>query len=277
MQTIKQLIPLSIKENIKDIRDTLQRRRLFGRNAVLVPPKKLMFDGPVDYYIFKQNGEEYLKFYIELCDLKPDEKVLDVGSGVGRKTLPLTSYLNRSGSYEGLDIVKAGVEWCQQHITPRFPQFRFQQIDVLNKLYNPTGSGQAATYRFPFDDRYFDFVVLGSVFTHMMPEEMENYLSEIARVLKQGGRCLITFFLLNDESLPLIEAGKSKLDLRHIATHCRFLDSAAPEKAVGYDENYVHEVYKTCGLEIQQPIRYGSWCGRNEFLTYQDIIIAHKV
>ena len=49
----------------------------------------------------------------------------------------------------------------------------------------------------------------------MVAEEVEHYLSEIARVLKPGGRCLISFFLLNEESLGLIARGKSTIDLRH--------------------------------------------------------------
>jgi len=75
-------------------------RRLFGRYADLVPPTEMMFDGPVGYDLFKENGEEFLEHYVKLGGLEPDERMLDLGSGIGRKTLPLVSYLSRSGSYE---------------------------------------------------------------------------------------------------------------------------------------------------------------------------------
>jgi ubiquinone/menaquinone biosynthesis C-methylase UbiE len=37
-----------------------------------------------------------------------------------------------------------------------------------------------------------------SLFTHIRPAEVENYLREMARVLKPGGRCLAAFFMLNE-------------------------------------------------------------------------------
>ena len=46
----------------------------------------------------------------------------------------------------------------------------------------------------------------------MLPLDMENYLSEISRVLKTGGRYLITFIILKSESEGLIRSGHSTLD-----------------------------------------------------------------
>lgn len=139
---------------------------------------------------------------------------LHAGCGIGRMAVPLTGYLSAEGSYEGFDIVPEGVRWCQENITPKYPNFRFQIADVHNDRYHPEGSQKASEYRFPYADGSFDFVFLTSVFTHMLPQDMENYLSEISRILRSGGRCLITFFLLNAESLKLIEMGASDLDFQ---------------------------------------------------------------
>ena len=49
----------------------------------------------------------------------------------------------------------------------------------------------------------------------MLPEEVSNYLSEIERVMKPGGRAVITFFLLNQESLKLVGSGMSTIDFRY--------------------------------------------------------------
>jgi hypothetical protein len=46
----------------------------------------------------------------------------------------------------------------------------------------------------------------------MLPDEVSNYLSEIEQVMKPGGRAMITFFLLNQESLKLMESGMSTID-----------------------------------------------------------------
>ena len=118
--------------------------------------------------------------------------------------------------------------------------------------------------------------VLGSVFTHLLPEDVENYLAQVARVLKPGGRCLITFFLLNQESLDLIETGRSTLDLRHGEGAYRVADPLVPERTIGYDERYVEQLYARCGLAVRRPIHYGSWCGRGDFLSYQDVVVAEK-
>lgn len=248
----------------------------FGRHSQLVPPVALMHDGPQSYKEFKQNGAEFLRYYVELCGLRPDEKILDVGSGIGRKTLPLVDYLDERGSYDGLELVRSAVDWCTDKYTRRYPNFRFHLIDVYNELYNPAGKYKATEYRFPFVDETFDFVVLNSVFTHMLAEEVEHYLGEIARVLKTGGRCLISFFLLNEESLKLIADDKSTIDLRHEFGPARALSRERPELAIGFEEDYVTRVYRQLGLGIKEPIYYGSWCGRSEYLSFQDLIVAVK-
>jgi SAM-dependent methyltransferase len=276
---IKKLVPAPLRPALESAWWKLQHRyitvKLFGRDAGFVPPLSLMYDGPVGYQEFKENGAEFLKYYIEVCDLRPDEAVLDIGSGTGRKTLPLLGYLSERGSYLGMEIVKSGVEWCREKYAA-VPNFKFQEIDVYNQLYNPQGTYQAAEYKLPLPDVQFDFVVLNSVFTHMMPAEVENYLSEISRVLKKGGRCLISFFLLNAEAEKLIESGVSSKDLKYKFGPARALSEAEPELAIGYDEDFVVKLYRELGLEIQQPIRYGSWCGRKNYLSYQDLVVGIK-
>jgi len=258
------------------VNHTYQTRRLFGRCARFVPPLHLMHDGPIGYQEFKDNGEEFMRYYIEIGGLRPDERMLDVASGIGRKTWPLIAYLSGRGSYEGIDIVKAGVDWCSGKYTAQYPHFKFQHIDVYNKHYNPEGSCQASEYRFPFLDDHFDFVALNSVFTHMSAGEIENYLSEIARVLRPGGRSLITFFLLNAEALELIASGRSTVDLRYQFGPSRAVSRKTPELAIGYDINFVTSLYEKSGLKVSHPIRFGSWCGRSEYLSYQDLVLAVK-
>jgi SAM-dependent methyltransferase len=248
----------------------------FGRRVHLVPPVELMHDGPQSYKDFKQNGAEFFRHYRKLCGLRFNERVLDVGSGIGRKTLPLVNYLKAGGTYDGLELVKNGVEWCTAEYTSKYPNFRFHLIDVYNELYNPEGTYAASEYRFPFAANQFDFVVLNSVFTHMIAAEVENYLREVARVLAPGGRCLISFFLLNEESLRLIETGKSTIELRQQDGPARMVSREKPEIAIGFDEDYIAELYRQFGLQIRKPIHYGSWCGRNKFLSYQDQVVAFK-
>jgi SAM-dependent methyltransferase len=248
---------------------------LFGPLAPLVPAVEDMFDGPQNLEEFKANGEEFLGIYKDICGLQPDEKMLDVGCGIGRKTLLLTQYFNQQAVYEGLDITKAGIDWCSAKITPRFANFHFQHIDVYNKHYNAHGKYQPSEHRFPFADDSFSFVMLGSVFTHMLPGDVENYVSEIHRVLIKGQRCLISYFVLNEESLPLIEAGRSTLDFKYEFDTYRTVSCEVPERAIAFDERWIKTLYQKHGLNISR-VDYGSWCGRRNYLSYQDLILAVK-
>ena len=247
-----------------------------GPRPKCVPPLTLMFDGPRSYREFIESGNEMASYYVELAHLKPDDSMLDVGSGIGRRTLPLLTFLNQDGSYVGMDIVKTGIDWCREHYN-NYPNFEFRQIDVRNKHYNPNGTYAASEYKFPFPSDQFDFVVLNSVFTHMMPPEVENYVAEIARVLKEGGRCLISFFLLNDESLGMINKHRSVFDLRYEFGPARSISKDMPEIAVGYDESFVVDLFNRYRLEITPQIYYGSWSGRSDYLSFQDLVVACKV
>lgn len=220
-------------------------------------------------------GKEFFNFFLNLCELKPNERVLDVGCGLGRMAMPLTTYL-RDGSYEGFDIVAESINWCKQNITRKYPNFQFRLSDVYNKQYNPAGRYKASEYRFPYEDASFDFIFLTSVFTHMYPADVENYINEIRRVLRNHGRCFITYFLLNEESLRAMRDGQSREDFKYDFGTFRTVDNNIPEHCMAYDETFIKNVYSKCGLKIEYPIRYGLWCGRKEFTSYQDIILAFK-
>jgi SAM-dependent methyltransferase len=281
---IKHLLPTRLQQNfpysllgqkIGNYIEDKYKQKLFGALAPLVPRIEDMFDGPRNLKRFKADGEEFLQIYKNVCRLSPNEKILDVGCGIGRKTIPLTHYLSSEARYEGIDISKKAVEWCRDKISNKFPQFRFQEIDVYNRFYNPHGQILPADYIFPFDDDSFDFVMLGSVFTHMFPEDAVNYVSEVYRVLRKGGRCLITFFLITQESSAALANRKSTMHFKHRIGNCRVVTHEMPEFAIAYDEEWLHDVYPWIGLRIVR-LDYGSWYGRRGTLSYQDLALALK-
>ncbi len=227
------------------------------------------------YLEFKRNAQEFLRLYVNRYGLEPNERILEVGSGIGRKAILLTKYLNAAGSYDGIDIVRAGIDWCSEKASPKHPNFRFQHINVYNRHYNPNGTQSASTYHFPFSEGSFGFVTLQSVFTHMLPADIANYLAQIRRVMAENGRCLISWFLLNRDALRLIREGKSTLPFIHqVGNGVWTTKPEDPEAAIAYEEALVRKLYEQCGLKIKDPIDYGSWCGRDRFLSYQDLILA---
>lgn len=240
----------------------------------LVPPRRLHTVGDSD---FKRTGEEFFQLFRQLVDLGPDERILDVGCGIGRLARPLVPYLSASGSYDGFDVSEIAIRWCQRHYR-RYANFSFKYVNVANTSYNPDGGVTAENFSFPYADASFDLVFLTSVFTHMMPAAVERYLHEIARVLAPGGRCLATFFLLNDESRALIAAQRSSPHFvdAAAAAPCAIADPANPEHAVAYEETWALAQLAAAGLAPRSPLDYGSWCGREHFTSFQDIVIADR-
>jgi SAM-dependent methyltransferase len=166
------------------------------------------------------------------------------------------------------------VEWAQKHIGSRFSNFCFTHADIYNKHYNPRGRLSPDAFRFPFEDASFDFVFLKSVFTHMLPSSIQHYLTEIRRVLKPNGHCLSTQFLLNEQSLALITQGRSSLAMKPYSDGCYVVDPEFPETAVGIFESSFLEWCRAASLKVSPPIHYGSWSGRVDYTSYQDIVVS---
>ena len=240
-----------------------------------LPPLHLRrYVGPLES--FESSGLEFMGHLRRLAELQPDERVLDIGCGCGQMALHLEKYLDESGSYVGVDIHRPSIRWCQKNIGARRSNFRFAHIEVRNFAYNPEGSHRAETYQFSFDDRSFDLILLKSVFTHMRPNEVSNYLREVSRLLSSNGRCLATFFLLNDEQARLASEGANDLEFKYGEGVWRYRLEQSPESAVAYDENYVKELLKENRLQLRGPIYYGRWAGRKDGLSYQDILLLEK-
>lgn len=249
------------------------KETFMGRDP-LVPPESMIFVGDGD---FRAIGDEFKGYFITHGNLSRNDRILDVGCGIGRMAVPLTKFLSARGEYHGFDASSMGIAWCCDTISKRFHNFHFKHFDFYNGTYNPSGSLKPSQFRFPFQDSFFDFIFLTSVFTHMIPEDMERYLSEIGRVLKAGHRCLITFFLLNGTSQHCLDQGLSSLDFNTPFRGCLTLNGQNPEAAIAYSEMVVRQDFEDHGLRIVEPVHYGSWCGRNEFISYQDMIIAEKI
>lgn len=236
-----------------------------------MPPRRLHTVGDSD---FRSTGEEFFALFRRLVDLQPSERVLDAGCGIGRLARPLAGYLDSSGSYDGFDVAEVAIRWCSRHYAREHPNFHFRYVNVANSSYNPVGAVPAEQFTFPYADASFDFVFLTSVFTHMMPAAVERYVDEIVRVLAPGGRCLLTFFLLEPGSRELLAEGRSSQAFFDVEPPYAIVDRESPEAAVAYEQDWAIDLLRRAGLQPRLPPAYGSWCGRSKFTSYQDIVLA---
>lgn len=99
------------------------------------------------------------------------QSVLDFGCGCGRVTRYWGDF---SGAVSGSDVSAKAVEWCR----PNLPFARFEQNALAPPLV--------------FDDESFDLVYALSVFTHLTAELQLAWRDELRRVLRPGGRLLLT-------------------------------------------------------------------------------------
>ena len=221
---------------------------------------------------FHEASLEFLDYFIKFGKLKSTDNVLDVGCGIGRMSYGLLTYLEKSAKYSGFDIIPELINWAQNEISRNHPQFQFDHAPIFNSFYNPDGNLKATEFIFPYDDQSFDFFFLTSVFTHMPGDSVQHYLKEIRRVLKPGGRGLITAFMLDESSQALIKNGKSTLELIHPMGDGLVADIKRPDYAIGFDEHEFDSWLLKYKLRMES-IQRGSWCGRLDYLTYQDILI----
>ncbi len=238
-----------------------------------IPPRGRIFIGHGDYIT---QGIKFLNYFKELAGLKPNHVVLDAGCGIGRMAIPLTTYLNNTGSYHGFDIVKSGIDWCEKNIATTYPNFHFHHVNLYNKLYNTKSGEDGRKFVFPFENQMFDFAFYTSVFTHMMPDEVENYINETSRVLKQGGKSFMTFFIVNCTSENLMLTKPTHMNFPFNKGFYRLHSSRVDTANVAYDEEWLLQKLDEAGLRMLE-IKYGQWCGRDQYFDYQDIIICEKV
>jgi SAM-dependent methyltransferase len=241
-----------------------------GNRFLPEPDPEKVFVGDGNY---RAIGAEYLGHFVRIGGLKRTDRVLDIGCGIGRMAVPLTQYLDPDvASYEGIDPVKEGIEWCVQNITPVYRNFRFCQVDIAHELYNPEGAMAGDEVVLPFCQASFDFVSLVSVATHLPHREIIAYAHEVSRLLARGGRVFLTAFIVSPDDVARAEARPNFMPGEDQGSW--IADPAAPLGAIGFDQGMVESALEGAGLKIDL-VSLGHWRGTPSS-HYQDVIVASK-
>lgn len=246
----------------------------------LLPPLRLMRDGPRGRGAFVEGGREIVPFYRDVLGVGPDTRLLEIGSGIGRRAVPLIDRIDGAGSYVGVEADPRMVRWCIEHITPRNPAFTFMPSGVRNSSYGRSDRLPPEQLVFPFPDRSFDVVVLWAVCTHMLPEAIEQHLREVRRMLRPGGRMAASFFVVDDWVLAQVGSGDTTYPVNHLMDGYWTSNPAAPEDLVAVERDWLRSALDRSGLTVRSW-RPGSWSNHAVDPAYaglnvQDIVVATR-
>jgi SAM-dependent methyltransferase len=175
----------------------------------------------------------------QYCGFNSD--VVELGCGCGRVAYPLKADWFK-GTYVGVDIDKEMIEYCRKNFSEK--QFRFVLSPHKSSTYSSgeqekRGAREVLTIADP-DSK--DFVYSISLYSHLLEDEVHEYLRETFRILRTGGVMYMTFFCIEHVKLG------ERWTFGHRQGSALIEDDKYPEAAVAYHEVDMVELTKQVGF-----------------------------
>lgn len=177
------------------------------------------------------------KIVLSALNLRPGERILDIGSGPGLLVEDMATVIGSDGSICGVDVSGAMVALSQKRCS-HLPQVELREGDATV---------------LPYGDNEFDAVVSTQVYEYIA--DVETCLKELYRVVKPGGRALV---LCTDWD-TLVWNTENRERMQHILTtfeaHCadpRLPRKIAPKLRDAGFELIKHDVYTILNPEYDE-------------------------
>lgn len=122
--------------------------------------------------------------FLKQQGLTSDKTMLDIGCGTLRGGRHFIRLLNK-GNYTGIDISPKAIEYAQHLI-------REEELTDKNAILIVS---QNKDLKFnEFAGKTFDFILAQSVFTHLMPEHIEECFKHVSSIMHTGSAFYFTYF-----------------------------------------------------------------------------------
>jgi ubiquinone/menaquinone biosynthesis C-methylase UbiE len=154
-----------------------------GRDQSGKPPGALIhaagnYDVTVWFFTFGRERALREKF-LHLARIRLGETVLDVGSGTGTLAIAAARHVGSAGRVFGIDASRNMLARARRK---------------AKKARVPVDFREAPVQLLPFEDGSFDLVTSTVMLHHLPAKARAEAISEIARVLKPGGRAFVADF-----------------------------------------------------------------------------------
>ena len=111
----------------------------------------------------------------------------------------------------------------------------------------------------------------------MQEADVNNYLGEISRLLKKGGICFVTFFIIDQGAKQFLESSQNPFfpfEHEHYYLH----NEKVKDANIAYKSEFIFPLIESKGLKIKN-FHSGWWCGndKNISVDFQDVLILEKL
>jgi SAM-dependent methyltransferase len=180
-----------------------------------------------------------------------DSDIVEIGCGIGRRSHVMRDFrfhdVRFTGSYLGIDIDPEMIAWCRANFDDRF---EFALSSHPSEAYRNADANNDHYYVIPRNDTTIDFVFSTSLLSHLLEPQIRNYFAEGARILKPGGRMMMSFFA--------IDLNPKLLDDRYTFSHRMgpaYVESLeVPEAAIAYESAWMIAAAREAGFQSAEVL-----------------------
>jgi ubiquinone/menaquinone biosynthesis C-methylase UbiE len=182
-----------------DTADLEQKVKLMYRDVALNPKKEYHFEmgrGLAEKLGYEKRDLDNIPasaidsfagvgYYFDMANLREGEHVLDLGSGSGMDSFIAALKVEKAGKVFGVDMTDEQLEKASRLST----EYHFENVSFYKSYIE----------KLPFDNSTMDVVISNGVI-NLCPDKQKVF-TEVARVLKTGGRMVIAD-IVTEQQLP---------------------------------------------------------------------------